>query len=115
MSATLAKCKCQHCNQKIEFDSDSAGTTIPCPKCGLDTLLFVPPVAPHPLLQTEIPALTPCAECRQPISRRAVLCPTCGAVPSLFRVGWYVLCIMASMSLITALIGFVIWAFRSMQ
>jgi len=48
MSATLAKCKCQHCNQKIEFDSDSAGATVTCPGCGMDTLLFIPQSSPEP-------------------------------------------------------------------
>lgn len=43
---TLAKCKCQHCNQKIEFDSSQAGETIPCPNCGMDTLLFIPQADP---------------------------------------------------------------------
>jgi DNA-directed RNA polymerase subunit RPC12/RpoP len=49
MNAQVAKCKCQHCNQKIEFDSDSAGATVTCPGCGMDTLLFIPPVAPRPM------------------------------------------------------------------
>jgi DNA-directed RNA polymerase subunit RPC12/RpoP len=50
---TLVKCKCQHCNQSIEFDSDGAGQKIACPNCGMETLLFIPakpiapPTAPH--------------------------------------------------------------------
>jgi DNA-directed RNA polymerase subunit RPC12/RpoP len=44
---TLAKCKCQHCSQNIEFDSDEAGATIPCPHCGMETMLYVEPVPPY--------------------------------------------------------------------
>lgn len=38
-----AVCPCQHCNQKIEFDRESAGATVACPACGMETALFVPP------------------------------------------------------------------------
>jgi hypothetical protein len=38
-----AKCKCQNCSQPISFPAEGAGTTIPCPHCGLDTILFIPP------------------------------------------------------------------------
>jgi DNA-directed RNA polymerase subunit RPC12/RpoP len=55
---TLAKCKCQHCSQNIEFDSDEAGATIPCPHCGMETMLYVEPVPPHPATATK-PAQPP--------------------------------------------------------
>jgi TPR repeat protein len=39
-------CPCQYCSGKIEFDAnqlDSAeNTTVPCPHCGLETIIFVP-------------------------------------------------------------------------
>ena len=52
--ATYVKCSCQHCNKHIEFDSDllaaaghseggTLGPTAPCPHCGMDTILHIPP------------------------------------------------------------------------
>jgi hypothetical protein len=39
-------CPCQYCSGKIEFNAnqlDAAGnTTVPCPHCGLETIIFVP-------------------------------------------------------------------------
>ena len=48
MNEQLAKCKCQHCNQSIEFDSNDAGRAITCPSCGMDTVLFIPQSGPLP-------------------------------------------------------------------
>jgi|SRR6185312_1958262 len=42
MNTFLVKCKCQHCNQSLEFEADRAGETVPCPNCGMDTQLFIP-------------------------------------------------------------------------
>jgi Holliday junction DNA helicase RuvB len=43
-------CPCQYCSGKIEFDAnqlDAAGnTTVPCPHCGLETIVFLPPIEP---------------------------------------------------------------------
>lgn len=38
----FVKCRCQHCNEPIEFEADHAGETVTCPHCTLDTLLFIP-------------------------------------------------------------------------
>ena len=39
-------CPCQHCSGKIEFDANqldaAENTTVPCPHCGLETIIFVP-------------------------------------------------------------------------
>ena len=37
-------CPCQYCDERIEFDAESfqPEQSIPCPHCGLDTVLFVP-------------------------------------------------------------------------
>ena len=39
-------CPCQHCSGKIEFDANlleaGAKTTVRCPHCGLETVIFVP-------------------------------------------------------------------------
>jgi len=78
----------------------------------METLLFVPPELPKPVSAVERKAgsLVECQECGNSISRQAVLCVNCGAIPSLFRIGWYVLCIMAAMSIISGIIAFAVWA-----
>jgi len=43
-----AKCKCTNCSQPISFPVEGVGTTIPCPHCGLDTILFIPPSLSNP-------------------------------------------------------------------
>jgi len=35
-------CSCNVCSGNLEFDAFHAGTTIQCPHCGMDTILFVP-------------------------------------------------------------------------
>jgi hypothetical protein len=42
----LAKCRCRNCDNKIEFSADEAGREATCPICGLETLLYIPPVPP---------------------------------------------------------------------
>lgn len=46
MSATfetgLVKCRCQLCNQPIEFQPAEAGRAATCPHCGMETELFIP-------------------------------------------------------------------------
>jgi hypothetical protein len=46
MNAFTAKCKCQHCNQNIEFPVGRAGECIACPGCGMETILFIPASMP---------------------------------------------------------------------
>jgi ribosomal protein S27E len=45
-SANYVTCRCQYCNKGIEFDAstfDKGETrTVPCPHCGLETIIFVP-------------------------------------------------------------------------
>jgi Holliday junction DNA helicase RuvB subunit len=42
----FVNCPCQYCSGKIEFDANqldaAANTTVPCPHCGLETIIFVP-------------------------------------------------------------------------
>jgi DNA-directed RNA polymerase subunit RPC12/RpoP len=40
----LVVCTCNICSGKLEFDAPQAGTTIQCPHCQMDTVLFVPKV-----------------------------------------------------------------------
>jgi len=43
---SLLRCRCNHCAAQLEAPLQSVGTTIPCPHCGLETLLYAP--APSP-------------------------------------------------------------------
>jgi predicted RNA-binding Zn-ribbon protein involved in translation (DUF1610 family) len=99
-ATTKISCPCNNCDAHIDFDAQQAGTTIPCPQCGLDTVLFVPankerlfkeqqlkeqlsnhyqrkvvaaaiPTAMQPLLQT-------CPACQGKVSSQATACPHCG-------------------------------------
>jgi hypothetical protein len=50
--STFVNCPCQFCDKHIEFDSESfqAGQSVPCPHCGLDTILYEPnKVKPEPI------------------------------------------------------------------
>jgi len=47
----LIKCHCQTCNERIEFEAEHAGETIPCPHCGIDTTLYATFVPPPPVLK----------------------------------------------------------------
>ena len=38
------KCPCNNCSEHLEFEESAAGETVKCPHCGMDTVLFVPPV-----------------------------------------------------------------------
>jgi ribosomal protein S27AE len=62
----LSSCSCNVCSAKIEFDPSRAGHTIPCPHCGMDTILFVQP----PKKVSAAPPLDP----------RARYCSRCGSV-----------------------------------
>jgi hypothetical protein len=46
--AMNAKCNCNQCSGHIEFDDTQAGATVPCPHCGMDTRLYIPPIAAPP-------------------------------------------------------------------
>jgi hypothetical protein len=36
------KCNCNNCSAHIEFEEEHAGETAACPKCGLETVLYIP-------------------------------------------------------------------------
>jgi hypothetical protein len=82
MNSFAVKCRCQHCNQSIEFEAENAGAMVACPGCGMETQLFVPPVQ-----QTAVRPPPPKAVARPKIKRSAW--ETWGAVFSvaLFIVG----------------------------
>jgi len=39
----IAKCPCQHCNGRVEFNVEDAGRAIECPHCHMQTELFIAP------------------------------------------------------------------------
>lgn len=49
---TLEKCKCQHCDQSIEFESYDDGISVACPWCGLNTVLVIIRKNTSPRVQT---------------------------------------------------------------
>lgn len=50
-----AKCKCQHCSAKMEFESHYAGQEVECPSCKMPTLLFIPSAtATAPVREEEV-------------------------------------------------------------
>lgn len=55
----IAKCPCNHCNGKIEFDIEHAGKAISCPHCGMETLLFIPQLEEPPKPNKPLPSLGP--------------------------------------------------------
>ena len=71
--ARFVTCPCQICGGKIEFDANqldgAENTTVPCPHCGLEAILFVPPsptrsvppknFTPLPTAKTPPPSLAP--------------------------------------------------------
>jgi len=38
----LVKCNCNNCSAHLEFESGRAGAVIACPKCGIETTLYIP-------------------------------------------------------------------------
>ena len=38
----ISVCPCNKCSGNLEFEVSAAGSTIQCPLCGLDTVLFIP-------------------------------------------------------------------------
>lgn len=73
MTITEAKCNCQHCNQSIYFDADQAGQNVECPYCGLETLLFIPPVNQELPIRTSKPWKFICIAILLPIVIASVL------------------------------------------
>ena len=65
-TGTIAKCKCQHCEQNIEFETSHAGESVACPNCGMDTLLFsaslMQPVRPKSASKSQAAAQTQIAK-----------------------------------------------------
>ena len=56
-SANYVTCRCQYCDKGIEFDAstfDKGETrTVPCPHCGLETIIFVPERRVPPVIPDE--------------------------------------------------------------
>ncbi len=85
-------CSCNVCSGSLEFDTSQAGTTIQCPHCGMDTILFEPPKPVEDSPQPSPPEPTkPKANARWKPTIPASMC----------------------IVIVVALVGFVIYKFRS--
>ena len=42
----FVKCACSSCSENLEFDDSNVGSTVTCPHCGRETVLFLPRVKP---------------------------------------------------------------------
>jgi hypothetical protein len=118
MPTDLIKCPCLHCGGSIEFDADAAGQEFDCPHCQKKTWVdvpgkmnYLPPKARNQINPPMIPPsmvrrdrLVECRDCLKPIGMNAVICPHCGTLPSLGRIGWYVF-------VITSITGFILMFF----
>jgi hypothetical protein len=51
----------------------------------LETILFIPPNTKPPARE----GMADCRCCGTAISKAAAICPACGNIPSLWRLGWY--------------------------
>ena len=63
MSFTI---QCPECGKQTKADSQEIGLPIKCPDCGKE-------------FEIENPNLVPCPDCFEPVSKRAAVCPHCGA------------------------------------
>ncbi len=54
----LIECTCDACSGKLEFEALNDGTTVQCPHCGMETLLFIPSIFKAPIpAQAKHPSL----------------------------------------------------------
>jgi ribosomal protein S27E len=76
-SANYVTCRCQYCDKGIKFDAstfDKGETrTVPCPHCGLETIIFVPQQQGVPPIISDESfnlRLTEDAKCQTDLGRR---------------------------------------------
>lgn len=108
---------CQQCGNGIEFDAAQEGEFIDCPTCGQSTRLIAP-AKPKKVLGLEVTRapvveakLKLCGDCGKLISVRAAWCLGCGAVQHIrFGIIWNIMCQIGVVSLVFALIGWLISA-----
>ena len=50
-SGNLVTCPCNTCSGQLEFHESRAGEEVPCPHCGLETILFKPPIEQVEILE----------------------------------------------------------------
>jgi DNA-directed RNA polymerase subunit RPC12/RpoP len=108
----IAKTSCQHCGIHIEFEAEQAGGMVVCPGCNRETALRIDKQThkAQPPRGRPLSPMTVCADCGHPISRRALMCPSCGSSPGVqFRFVWDVMCNAALVSFIFTLIGSLIF------
>lgn len=89
-----ATCRCQHCDNGIEFETSRAGETIACPHCQMDTLLFIPPTSSAVVEKTEAKESKPTAD-RKPATR-----PFKISTGVMIGIGVFLLCALCFVSIL---------------
>jgi DNA-directed RNA polymerase subunit RPC12/RpoP len=103
-------CACQRCHGAIEFDDESAGQIVECPSCHEQTALLLPS-KPKLFKSAQKPEyrMTFCLDCGKEISKKAILCPSCGAFHNIpFRLVWQATCAVLFTLFIISVIGAII-------
>lgn len=83
-SQKWAVCNCNSCSGRLEFDASKEGMKVPCPHCGMQTVLLVPAAS---VAQRKDPRVFPGEVAESPVR-----CPKChstqvAANPKGFRLG----------------------------
>jgi len=65
------KCACRHCNGRISFPANAAGSSIACPHCGKETPLIAPGVSASAAAPTPAPAHAPAPAPAAPVRAKA--------------------------------------------
>ena len=78
-----AKCVCNNCPGRIEFDESSAGQIVTCPHCGLETELYVPQGKPEEKAAQPSPVTSNIAQKAAPARELALVQPKSQSAPKL--------------------------------
>lgn len=65
----IATCSCPSCGQRIEYETQNAGSAITCPKCGKTLTLPAAAVAPPPVAAPVVPVTVTIRSARDYLSK----------------------------------------------
>ena len=123
----IARCECQKCGQAVEFEAAQfersgdtpyriLGQTIDCPNCQQLTQIYMPRQRSAAITERQqvrpqkIGNMISCPDCGNQVSRNALFCPSCGAFErGLLRNIWRIVSTFWFLTLIIAVIGWIIW------
>lgn len=110
----LLKSSCRYCGTTLEFNAEQVGQSIACPKCERETKLIAPPKEWTLKLGfgKPISKFATCADCGAQVSRRALMCPNCGAAHARFSVVFALTCrVLLALAILSAVGFFLGWLF----